>query len=45
MNTIIYIRVSTTEQAEFGYSLKAQRETCLEYANKNDFTIILIKYK
>ncbi len=28
MNAIIYIRVSTTEQAELGYSLKVQEESC-----------------
>jgi len=34
---IIYIRVSTTEQAEFGYSLKAQKEICLDYALRNKY--------
>ncbi|GAI75692.1 unnamed protein product, partial [marine sediment metagenome] len=42
MNTIIYIRVSTTEQAELGYSLKAQEETCLEYAKRNDYNVLKI---
>ena len=33
MNSIIYIRVSTTEQAENGYSLKTQKETFKKYAD------------
>jgi len=40
MNAIIYIRVSTTEQAEFGYSLKAQEEACLEYGKRNNYNIL-----
>ena len=42
MNAIIYIRVSTTEQAELGYSLKAQEEACLEYAKRNDYTVLKV---
>ncbi len=42
MNAIIYIRVSTTEQAELGYSLKAQEETCLEYAKRNKYNVLKI---
>ena len=32
LNTGIYIRVSTDEQAKFGYSIKAQKEKLLNYA-------------
>lgn len=32
LNTGIYIRVSTEEQAKFGYSIKAQKEKLLNYA-------------
>ena len=39
MNAIIYIRVSTTEQAETGYSLKSQEELCLEYAKRNGYEV------
>ena len=42
MNAIIYIRVSTTEQAEFGYSLKTQEETCLEYARRNKYDVLRV---
>jgi site-specific DNA recombinase len=42
MNAIIYIRVSTTEQAELGYSLKAQEETCIEYAKRNNYNVLKI---
>ena len=40
MKAIIYLRVSTTEQAETGYSLKTQEETCLEYAKKNKYNVL-----
>lgn len=40
MNAIIYIRVSTTEQAETGYGLKTQEETCLEYAKRQNINIL-----
>jgi len=42
MNAIIYIRVSTTEQAELGYSLKTQEETCLEYARINKYNVLRV---
>ena len=42
MNAIIYIRVSTTEQAENGYSLKTQKEICQEYANRNNYKVLRI---
>lgn len=32
LNTGVYIRVSTEEQAKFGYSIKAQKEKLLNYA-------------
>jgi len=40
MNSIIYIRVSTTDQVEKGNSLKTQKETCLEYAKRNDYEVL-----
>jgi len=42
MNAIIYVRVSTSEQAEFGYSLKAQEETCLDYAKRYGYKVLKI---
>ncbi|MHB8279326.1 MAG: recombinase family protein [Candidatus Humimicrobiaceae bacterium] len=39
MNTIIYIRVSTTEQAELGTSLKSQEEICRDYAKRNNYDV------
>jgi site-specific DNA recombinase len=40
MNAIIYVRVSTAEQAEFGYSLKAQQDICIEYAKRNKYEVL-----
>lgn len=40
MNAIIYIRVSTTEQAELGYSLKAQENLCTDYAKRNSYEVL-----
>ncbi|GAH14058.1 unnamed protein product [marine sediment metagenome] len=42
MNSIIYIRVSTTEQAEFGYSLKAQEHLCKDYAKRNSYEVLKV---
>ena len=39
---IIYIRVSTSEQAEFGYSLKAQQEICRDYAIRNKYGVLKV---
>lgn len=39
---IIYIRVSTTEQADFGYSLKAQEQLCRDYAIRNNYDVLKI---
>lgn len=35
----IYCRVSTTDQAEHGYSLKTQEEICLEFAKRNKYEV------
>lgn len=37
---IIYIRVSSDEQAEKGYSLPSQLEACRKYATEQGFTIV-----
>lgn len=37
---VIYYRVSTTEQAEQGFSLENQKEICLNYAAKNGIEIV-----
>lgn len=42
MNAIIYIRVSTTEQAELGYSLKAQEQLCIDYAIRNNYEVLKV---
>lgn len=42
MNAIIYIRVSTTEQAELGYSLKVQEDICRNYAKRNSYEILKV---
>ncbi|MFA6251031.1 MAG: recombinase family protein [Candidatus Paceibacterota bacterium] len=36
---VIYVRVSTKEQADEGNSLVTQERICREYANKNDYEI------
>jgi DNA invertase Pin-like site-specific DNA recombinase len=36
----LYIRVSTDEQAQHGYSLEAQREALENYVNKHSLTIV-----
>ncbi|MCP5462768.1 MAG: recombinase family protein [bacterium] len=40
MNAIIYCRVSTQEQAETGFSLEAQEETCATYAERKGYTVL-----
>ena len=42
MNAIIYVRVSTNEQAQLGYSLKAQEELCKDFAKRNKYNILKI---
>lgn len=37
---IVYARVSTEDQAEYGYSLRNQVELCHSYAEKHDFTMV-----
>ena len=41
-NAIIYVRVSTEEQATKGYSIEAQTQRCLEYAKQNNYSTIKI---
>ena len=42
MNAIIYVRVSTSEQADYGYSLPAQEEFCREYAIKHGYNVLKV---
>jgi len=42
MNAIIYIRVSTTEQAEFGYSLTSQEQQCRDFAIRHKYEILKV---
>ena len=42
MNSIIYIRVSTTEQAEFGYSLTSQEQQCREFAIRHKYEVLKV---
>ena len=39
MRAALYIRVSTEEQAEHGYSLDAQKKRLIEYCNKKNIEI------
>ena len=38
-NCYTYCRVSTEEQAKFGYSIEAQKKACFEYAQKLGFAV------
>lgn len=40
MNAIIYIRVSSEEQAKFGYSLGSQKDLCNQFAKQNGYDVI-----
>ncbi|RJQ52071.1 MAG: recombinase family protein [Actinobacteria bacterium] len=40
MNCVIYLRVSTREQAEGGYSIPAQREACLRFIKDQGWNFI-----
>lgn len=40
MRCVIYLRVSTREQAEEGYSIPAQREACLKYIRDAGWTFV-----
>ena len=40
MRVVIYIRVSTTEQAEEGYSIRAQRAQLIDYCRVNDYEVV-----
>lgn len=42
MKVALYVRVSTEEQAEEGYSIEGQIKTLTDYCNKNDFVIAQI---
>ena len=39
MRAALYIRVSTEEQAEHGYSLDAQKKRLIEYCNQKNYEI------
>ncbi|MDR4432607.1 recombinase family protein, partial [Bacillus anthracis] len=40
LQAVIYARVSTEEQATEGYSIKAQKDLLIKYAENNNLTII-----
>ena len=40
MNCVIYLRVSTKEQAEGGYSIPAQKEACVKYIKDKGWNLI-----
>lgn len=40
MNCLIYLRVSTKEQAEEGYSIPAQKEACSKFVKDKGWTLI-----
>jgi DNA invertase Pin-like site-specific DNA recombinase len=41
--TVIYVRVSSANQAEKGYSLATQIEACQKYAEQNDLEVVVIE--
>lgn len=40
MKTVLYLRVSTVEQAEEGYSIRAQRAQLIDYCRVNDYEVV-----
>jgi site-specific DNA recombinase len=36
----VYVRVSTTDQADHGFSLPTQREACLRFAQHHGYTVL-----
>lgn len=42
MNAVIYIRVSTEEQAKHGYSLDSQEKQCREFAKMQGYEVIKV---
>ena len=40
MNCLIYLRVSTEEQAEEGYSIPAQREACINFVKDKGWALV-----
>ena len=42
MNAIIYVRVSTADQAEHGYSLQSQEKMCRDYATRNNYEVLKV---
>lgn len=40
MNCVIYLRVSTKEQAEGGYSISAQRDACIKYIRDKGWNLV-----
>lgn len=38
-NAVLYIRVSTDEQAKHGYSIEAQEKACAEFAKKEGYSV------
>ena len=41
-NVIIYVRVSTEDQKEHGYSLDSQRELLILYAKKQGWNVLRV---
>ena len=42
LRAAIYVRVSTMEQAEEGYSISAQTEKLKSYANAKDYQVVKV---
>lgn len=40
MRTVLYLRVSTNEQAQDGYSIRAQRAQLVDYCRVNDYEVV-----
>ena len=40
-NVVIYCRVSSDEQGEFGASLSVQKENLINFCNRNDYNIVM----
>lgn len=40
LNAVLYIRVSTDEQAKYGYSIDMQQNQCFKFAEKENYNVV-----
>ena len=42
LNVVLYLRVSSEEQAKFGYSIDNQRKECINFSERNGYHVAKI---